>query len=161
MSTYFDKNIDQNKKSWFLFDAKGKVLGRLATEIATVLTGKHKPTYTPHVDTGDFVIVVNSGQVEMTGKKWTDKLYYDHSGYVGGLKIKAARDLHDKHPDDLIRRAVWGMVNKTKLGRAQMTKLKIYAGAEHPHKAQKVQPWSAPKRTVARPTASTTTKKSK
>jgi len=152
MSTHFEKNIDQNTKAWYLFDAKNQVVGRLASTIARVLTGKHKPIYTRHVDTGDFVVVVNADKVAFTGKKWSDKEYYDHSGYVGGLKTKTASQMLDKHPDEILRRAVWGMLNKTKLGRAQMTKLKIYTGAEHPHKAQKVQTWAEPKRTVARPT---------
>lgn len=154
MSTYFEKNIDQNKKSWFLFDAKDQVVGRLASEIARVLTGKHRATYTPHVDAGDFVVVVNADKVSLTGKKWSDKTYHDHSGYVSGLKTKTATEMMERHPDEILRRAVWGMVNKTKLGRAQMTKLKIYVGAEHPHSAQKVVAYSTPKRTVARPTGS-------
>ena len=152
MSTYFEKNIDQNKKSWVLFDAKDLVLGRLATQVARVLTGKHKPTYTTHVDAGDFVVVVNADKIALTGKKWADKTYHDHSGYISGLKTKTATEMMIRHPDELLRRAVWGMVNKTKLGKAQMTKLKIYAGAEHPHMAQKVTVFTEPKRTVARPT---------
>ena len=151
MSTYFEKNIDQNKKAWFLFDAKDQVLGRLASQVARVLAGKHKPTFTKHIDAGDFAVIVNADKIALTGKKWTDKTYYDHSGYVSGLKEKSARDMMKLHPDELLRRAVWGMLNKTKLGRAQMTKLKIYTGAEHPHKAQKVVPYAEPKRTVARP----------
>lgn len=150
MSTYFEKNIDQNKKAWFLFDAKDQVLGRLASQVARVLTGKHKPTYTKHIDSGDFAVVVNADKISLTGKKWTDKTYHDHSGYVGGLKTKSAREMMEKHPDELLRRAVWGMLNKTKLGRAQLTKLKIYTTAEHPHKAQKVTPYTEPKRTIAR-----------
>lgn len=150
MSTYFEKNIDQNKKSWFLFDAKDQVLGRLASQIARVLAGKHKPTYTQHIDAGDFAVVVNAEKITMTGKKWADKKYYDHSGYVGGLKEKSARELMDRHPDELLRRAVWGMLNKTKLGRAQLTKLKIYKGAEHPHQAQKLVAYSEPARSIAR-----------
>ncbi|MBI3558123.1 MAG: 50S ribosomal protein L13 [Deltaproteobacteria bacterium] len=154
MSTYFEKNIDQNKKSWVLFDAKDQVLGRLATQVARVLTGKHKPTFTSHVDAGDFVVIVNADKIALTGKKWADKTYHDHSGYISGLKTKTATEMMTRHPDELLRRAVWGMVNKTKLGKAQMTKLKIYAGAEHPHKAQKVVAYAAPKRIVARPTGS-------
>ena len=151
MSTYFEKNIDQNKKAWFLFDAQDKVLGRIASQIARILTGKHKPTYTRHIDSGDFVVVVNADKVALTGKKWADKEYYDHSGYVGGLKTKTAGRMMELHPDEIISRAVWGMLNKTKLGRAQLTKLKIYTGAEHPHKAQKLQVWAVPKRTVVCP----------
>jgi large subunit ribosomal protein L13 len=148
MSTHFEKNIDQNKKAWFLFDAKDQVVGRLASSIARVLIGKHKPTFTQHVDTGDFVVVVNADKIALTGKKWSDKTYHDHSGYVGGLKTKTATEMLDKHPEEIIRRAVWGMINKTKLGRAQLTKLKIYTGVEHPHKAQNPQVWTAPVRKV-------------
>ncbi|MBI3543008.1 MAG: 50S ribosomal protein L13 [Deltaproteobacteria bacterium] len=153
MSTYFEKNIDQNKKNWYLFDAKDQVLGRLATQIARVLRGKHKPTFTKHVDAGDFAVVINADKIALTGEKWTDKKYFDHSGYTSGLRIRSAREVVEgANPDDLIRRAVWGMLDKNKLGRAQMTKLKVYAKAEHPHKAQKVVPYTEPKRTVARPT---------
>lgn len=129
-------------------------MGRLASDIARVLTGKHKATYAPHVDTGDFVVVVNADKVAFSGQKWDDKTYHDHSGYVGGLKTKTAREMLNRHPEEIIRRAVWGMVNKTKLGRAQLTKLKIYTSATHPHTAQKVVTFEAPKRTVARPTGS-------
>lgn len=158
MSTYSEKNIDQNKKAWILFDAKDQVVGRLASNIARVLIGKHKPTFTRHVDTGDFVVVVNADKVAFTGKKWSDKMYYDHSGYVSGLKEKTAGQMLVLHPDEILRRAVWGMLNKTKLGRAQLTKLKIYAGTEHPHKAQNPQAWTEPKRTVARPTGKKSSK---
>ena len=156
MSTYSEKNIDQNKKSWYVFDASNQVLGRLASRIAILLTGKHKPTFTRHVDTGDFVVVVNAEKVALTGKKLSDKTYHDHSGYVSGLKTKTAQEMLDIHPEQLIERAVWGMLNKTKLGRAQLTKLKIYTGSEHPHKAQNPKEWVEPKRTVARPTAKKT-----
>lgn len=152
MSTYTAKNIDQNKKAWVLFDASNQVVGRLASDIARVLIGKHRPDFTRHVDTGDFVVVVNADKVAFTGKKWSDKMYYDHSGYVSGLKEKTAQQMLELHPEEILRRAVWGMLNKTKLGRAQLTKLKIYTGAEHPHKAQNPKVWAAPKRTVARPT---------
>ncbi|MBI2606555.1 MAG: 50S ribosomal protein L13 [Deltaproteobacteria bacterium] len=150
MSTFSEKNIDQNKKDWFIFDAKDQVVGRLATNIARILVGKHKPTFTRHVDTGDFVVVINAEKAALTGNKWSGKRYYDHSGYVGGLKEKTALELMAKHPDEILRRAVWGMINKTKLGRNQISKLKIYAGTEHPHKAQNPKPWAEPKRTVAR-----------
>lgn len=153
MSTYSEKNIDQNSKAWYVFDAKDQILGRIASRIAVVLTGKHKPTYTRHIDTGDFVVVVNADKVALTGKKWSDKTYHDHSGYVGGLKTKTATEMLNTHPDEIIRRAVWGMLNKTKLGRAQMTKLKIYTGAEHPHKAQNPKLWVETARKVARPKA--------
>jgi large subunit ribosomal protein L13 len=159
MSTYFEKNIDQNKKAWFLFDAKEQVVGRLASQIARVLTGKHKPTFTRHIDSGDFVVVVNAEKIALTGKKWADKEYHDHSGYVGGLKTKTAGRMMELHPDEILRRAVWGMLNKTKLGRAQMTKLKIYTGGEHPHKAQGVTTYAEPKRTIARVTKKVAAKK--
>lgn len=150
-----DKNIDQNSNKWYLLDAKDQIVGRLATTAADLLVGKRKPTFTKHVDSGDFVVVINAEKVKFTGKKWSDKIYYDHSGYVSGLKEKTALELMQKHPDEILRRAIWGMLNKTKLGRAQMTKLKIYAGAEHPHKAQKVVAYEAPKRTIARVTKKT------
>ena len=146
MSTYFEKNIDQNKKAWFLFDAQDQVVGRLASQIAKVLLGKHKPTFTRHTDTGDFVVVINAEKVKFTGKKWSDKMYYDHSGYVGGLKEKTATELMQKHPEEILKRAVWGMLQKNKLGRSQLTKLKIYAGTEHPHNAQKPQTYAEPAR---------------
>jgi large subunit ribosomal protein L13 len=148
MPTYFEKNIDQNKKSWFIFDAKEQVVGRLASQIAKILVGKHKPTYTRHVDTGDFVVVVNAEKIAFTGNKLAKKEYYDHSGYVGGLKTKTAQEMLDKHPEEIIRRAVWGMLHKSKLARDQIMKLKIYTGPEHPHKAQNPQVWptkAAPK----------------
>lgn len=136
MSTYFEKNIDQNKKDWFLFDANNQILGRLATRIATIIVGKHKPTYTPHVDTGDFVVVVNADKIALTGKKWSDKVYHDHSGYVGGLKTKTATEMMERSPEEIIRRAVWGMIHKSKQARHQLTKLKVYTGTDHPHAAQ-------------------------
>ena len=147
MSTYQEKNIDQNKKNWFLIDAKDQVVGRVATTIADLLRGKHKPTYTAHVDAGDFVVVINAEKVKLTGNKWADKMYYDHSEYVSGLKEKTAGVMLKKHPDEIIRRAVWGMLaGKGILARNQIKKLKIYTGTEHPHKAQSVQTWVAPKR---------------
>jgi large subunit ribosomal protein L13 len=118
-------------------DAKGKTLGRLASEVARILRGKHKPQYTPHVDTGDFVIVINAAQVELTGKKWSKKMYYRHSGYPGGLKVTPAAEMRAKHPERLIELAVKGMLPKNTLGRQQFKKLKVYAGSEHPHQAQK------------------------
>lgn len=156
MSTYTEKNVDMNKKTWFLFDAEGQVVGRLASKIARVLSGKNKPTYTKHIDTGDFAVVINADKVKFTGKKWSDKMYYDHSGYVSGMKAKTAQTMLEKHPEEILQRAVWGMLNKTKLGTAQLRKLKIYTGAEHPHKAQNVQAFVEPKRTVARITKKVT-----
>ncbi len=141
MSTYFDKNIDQNKKNWYLFDAENQVIGRLATIIAKILVGKHKPSYTPHVDTGDFVVVVNAKKGIFTGDKWKKKLYRDHSGYVGGLKTKTAEEMLKRHPEEILKRAVKGMLHKSKLARHQLSKLKIYTDAEHPHEAQNPKTW--------------------
>lgn len=123
-------------REWFLVDADSKVLGRMATEIANVLRGKKKPVYTPSVDTGDFVIVVNAEKVALTGNKMADKIYYSHSGFPGGLKEISAGKLIERKPEDLIRKAVKGMLPKNKLARHMLKKLKIYAGAEHPHEAQ-------------------------
>ncbi|MFQ5861852.1 MAG: 50S ribosomal protein L13 [Candidatus Brocadiales bacterium] len=123
-------------KGWYVVDAEGKVLGRMATRIATVLQGKHKPQYTRHVDTGDFVIVVNAQKVKLTGNKLKDKMYKRYSGYPGGLKLKPAGEMLEKHPDRVIRLAVRRMLPKTKLGEKMIKKLKVYAGPEHPHGAQ-------------------------
>lgn len=128
------------QRSWHLVDARGKVLGRLATEVAMVLRGKRKPQFTPHVDTGDFVIVVNAEKVLLTGKKLKQKMYYRASGYPGGLKATAAGALLKSHPERLIQHAVRGMLPKTKLGDAVYRKLKVYAGGKHPHEAQKPVP---------------------
>jgi large subunit ribosomal protein L13 len=128
---------NETERRWLLVDAKDMVLGRVASEIASILRGKRKPTYTPHIDTGDFVVVVNAGAVRLTGKKWSDKMYYDHSGWVGGLRELTATELMARHPIDLVRRAVRGMLPKGPLGYAMIRKLKVYAGAEHPHVAQK------------------------
>lgn len=132
-----------NAPKWYILDAKNQVVGRIATIIARVVTGKHKPTYTRHADTGDFVIVLNADQVVFTRNKWNDKLYRDHSGYVGGLKTKTAREMLERHPEEILRRAVWGMTGKSSLARHQMKKLKIYVGTEHPHQAQAPQPLPA------------------
>jgi len=134
--TYFAKPGEVEKK-WYVVDVNGKVLGRAATRIARILMGKTKPQYTPHVDVGDYVIVVNAEKVELTGKKWDQKVYYRHSGYPGGLKAIKARDLLNKHPERLIKLAVKRMLPKNKLGRKMLKKLKVYAGPEHPHAAQK------------------------
>jgi len=123
-------------RDWYLVDVDNKVLGRVATEIANVLRGKNKPTFTPSVDTGDFVIVVNAEKIALTGKKFSDKTYYSHSGYVGGLKEISAGKLLDKKPEELLKKAVKGMLPKNKLARHMLKKLKIYAGAAHPHSAQ-------------------------
>ena len=121
---------------WYVVDAEGKTLGRLATQIADMLRGKGKPEYTPHVDTGDFVVVVNAEKVVVTGKKLDDKIYYRHSGYPGGLKSRSLRDELARRPTEVLRKAVKGMLPRNRLARAQMRKLKIYVGPEHPHEAQ-------------------------
>ena len=124
---------------WFTVDAAGKTLGRLASEIAKRLRGKHKPEYTPHVDTGDYIVVINASQVKITGKKSTDKVYYSHSGYPGGLKAITFEKLLGKFPERVIEKAVKGMLPKNILGRAMYRKLKVYAGSDHPHAAQQPQ----------------------
>ncbi len=137
MKTYMAKTESVERK-WYVVDATDKTLGRLASQIANILRGKHKPIYTPHVDTGDFVIVINADKVKLTGNKLQDKKYYRHSGYPGGLRIRTAADiLNSGRPERLLRSAVWGMVPHNRLGRQMFKKLKIYAGSEHPHSAQK------------------------
>jgi len=135
MKTFVAKEEDVAKK-WYVVDAKDKVLGRLATQIAMRLRGKHKPIFTPHADTGDFVVVLNADKVALTGKKWGKKIYYHHTGYVGGLKQITAEKLLEKKPEDLLRFAVKGMLPKNSLGRRQLKKLKVYVGTDHPHEAQ-------------------------
>ena len=122
---------------WCLVDAEGQVLGRLASAVAARLRGKHNPLFTPHVDTGDSIIVVNAAKIVLTGKKWDRKHYYRHSGYIGGLKTITAKKMLEKKPEDLIRHAVKGMLPKNRLGRKLFKKLKVYSGAAHPHQAQK------------------------
>lgn len=124
------------ERKWYVIDAEGVVLGRLASEVAARLRGKRNPMFTPHVDCGDFVIVVNADKVRLTGRKWGQKTYYRHSGYIGGLKSITAEKLREKRPEDLVRFAVRGMLPKTPLGRAMNRKLKVYAGDRHPHQAQ-------------------------
>src|SRR3954465_8234828 len=119
-----------NAPKWYVVDAKDQVVGRLATILARVLIGKHKPTYTKHADTGDFVVVINADKVVFTRNKWNDKLYIEHSGYIGGIKIKTAKDMLKRRPTDILRLAVYGMTNKTSLAKHQMKKLKLYTGAE-------------------------------
>ena len=133
--TYSAKSSD-NEGKWFVVDARGAILGRLATSVAARLQGKHNPLYTPHVDTGDWIVVINADKVLLSGKKLDQKNYYRHSGYIGGLKSITARELQDKRPQDLFRFAVKGMLPKNKLGRKQFKKLKVYAGDQHPHEAQ-------------------------
>ncbi len=124
-------------RDWFIVDAAGQSLGRLASKIAAVLRGKHKPTFTPGLDTGDFVIVINAEQVTVTGNKLTEKFYYRYSGYPGGMTAISLRDQLAKHPERVLEHAVWGMLPHNRLGRAMLKKLKVYGGAEHPHEAQK------------------------
>ncbi|NWG03402.1 MAG: 50S ribosomal protein L13 [Syntrophaceae bacterium] len=136
MKTYQAKKEGLEHK-WYLINAEGKVLGRLATELAKILKGKNKPLYTPHVDTGDFVIVINAGKLTLTGKKMKDKVYYHHTGYPGGIKETSAEKLLAEKPTEMIRMAVRGMLPKNSLGRQMLRKLKVYAGPNHPHEAQK------------------------
>ncbi|WP_339134182.1 MAG: 50S ribosomal protein L13 [Candidatus Electrothrix sp. GW3-4] len=135
MKTYYTP-VDEIDRKWCVVDADGKVLGRIATEIARRLRGKHKPTFCNFQDNGDFVVVVNADRVHLTGTKWDDKVYYRHTGYMGGIKDRTAKEVREQSPEDLIVMAVKGMLPKNKLGRAQLKKLKVYAGAEHPHAAQ-------------------------
>jgi large subunit ribosomal protein L13 len=136
MKTFNTKPADI-KRSWYVVDATGKTLGRLATGIARILKGKHKPYYTPHLDCGDYVIVVNAGKIRVTGKKLDEKFYYSHSGYPGGLKQVVLRTQLEKHPDRVIKAAVWGMLPHGRLGRKMFKKLKVYSTPTHPHTAHK------------------------
>ena len=140
MSTYMAKP-NEIKKNWYVIDAEGKPLGRVATEIARVLRGKHKPIFTPHVDTGDFVIVINAEKVQLTGKKLQQKQYVRHSGYPGGLKTMSYERLLKEKPERAIEKAVKGMLPHNRLGRAQGRKLKVYSGPDHPHTAQQPEKW--------------------
>jgi large subunit ribosomal protein L13 len=128
--------FEANQRKWIIVDAENQVLGRLATQIAVRLRGKHLPNFTPHVDLGDFVVVVNADKVRLTGNKWDQKVYYRHSGYMGGVKETSARKLNQDNPERMIRLAVWGMLPKNRLGRKLIKKLKVYRGTEHPHEAQ-------------------------
>ena len=139
MKTYSAKP-GEIQRDWVLVDAEGKTLGRLATQIADTLRGKQKPQYTPHVDTGDFVIVVNAEKIQVTGNKLDQKRYYRHSGYPGGLRSRTLREQLERRPTEVLRVAVKGMLPKNRLARQQLTKLKIYAGPEHPHEAQNPRP---------------------
>jgi len=139
MPTYIPK-AGSLERRWYVVDARDKVLGKLAVSVANVLTGKTKPTYTPFLDTGDHVVVVNADQVVLTGTKEEGKLYRHHSGYLGGLTSRTARQVRTAHPERLVEEAVRGMLPKTRLGRAMFNKLKVYAGAKHPHQAQKPEP---------------------
>ena len=139
MKTYLPR-VHEIDRKWYLVDAEERVLGRLASRIASVLMGKEKPCYTAFLDTGDFLIVINADKVKLTGNKWDKKIYYSHSGYPGGLKQISARELLDKHPEQLMKKAVKGMLPRNKLGRRMFKKLKVYAGGDHPHQAQKPEP---------------------
>jgi large subunit ribosomal protein L13 len=139
MKTYVAKPTDR-ERDWLVVDATGQTLGRLATQIADTLRGKRKPTYTPHIDTGDFVIVVNAEKISVTGNKIRDKRYYRHSGYPGGLKFRTLGEMLERRPEEVIRIAVKGMLPRNRLARKQITKLKVYAGPEHPHAAQQPRP---------------------
>jgi len=136
MKTFIPKK-DEIERKWWLINAEGKILGRLATEISILLRGKKKPEFVNFMDSGDFVIVINAEKVNLTGKKIEQKKYYSHSGYPGGLKEKTLKELLEKKPEEVIRKAVWGMIPKNKLGRAVYKKLKVYSGPHHPHEAQK------------------------
>lgn len=135
MKTYYAKP-NEVAREWLLIDAQDQVLGRVASKAAHILRGKHKPTYTPHVDTGDFVVIINADKIRVTGKKLTDKEYYRHSGYPGGLKCETFEEAMEKHPERVIEHAVKGMLPKNTLGRQMAKKLKVYVGPEHPHQAQ-------------------------
>ena len=139
MKTYVATPADR-ERNWLVVDAAGKTLGRLATQIADLLRGKGKPTYTPHVDVGDFVVVVNAEKIRVTGNKLAAKRYYRHSGYPGGLRSRTLAEMLERRPEEVIRKAVRGMLPRNRLGRKQLTKLKVYAGPDHPHAAQKPQP---------------------
>ncbi|OMP67916.1 50S ribosomal protein L13 [Domibacillus epiphyticus] len=134
-TTYMAKAGEIDRK-WFVIDAEGKTLGRLSSEVASILRGKHKPTFTPHVDTGDHVIILNASKIELTGNKLQGKIYYRHSMYPGGLKTRTAQDMRDKNPERMLELAIKGMLPKGSLGRQMFKKLHVYAGAEHKHEAQ-------------------------
>ena len=135
MSTHFTRTEDISR-DWFVVDAQDQTVGRLASKLAKILTGKHKPSFTPHIDDGDYVVVLNAEKVRFTGNKWEEKRYYRHTGFMGGLKFRTASELLEKAPTEILRKAVWGMLSKSDLSRRQLMKLKIYAGSEHPHGAQ-------------------------
>ncbi|MCX7973473.1 MAG: 50S ribosomal protein L13 [Candidatus Aminicenantes bacterium] len=138
--TYTPKASEIHRR-WWLIDADGQILGRLATTIARLLRGKDKPEFTPFMDTGDFVIVINAEKIKVTGRKLDEKIYFSHSGYPGGLKARTLREMLAKKPEEVIRHAVWGMIPKNRLGRKLIKKLKIYRGPNHPHEAQQPQPY--------------------
>lgn len=139
MKTFSAKNHDIDR-NWYLVDAQNKTLGRLSTEIATRLRGKHKPIYTPHVDTGDYIVVVNASKIRVTGNKMTDKMYYKHTGYIGNLKSENLATMLEKYPEKVLMKSVRGMLPKSKLGNAMIKKLRVFAGPEHTHIAQQPEP---------------------
>jgi large subunit ribosomal protein L13 len=141
MKTYSARPSDVQRQ-WLVVDAEGRTLGRLATQVAMVLRGKHKPIYTPHMDTGDHVVVINAEKIVLTGRKGEDKQYFHHTLYPGGASFTSIREVMQKHPERIVQRAVQGMMPKNKLGRAMLKKLKVYAGAEHPHAAQQPVLWN-------------------
>jgi large subunit ribosomal protein L13 len=138
MKTYSQK-ASEVQRDWYVIDANNQVLGRLATQIATLLRGKHKPTFTPSMDGGDFVVVVNAEKIRVTGRKEFQKVYYHHTGYPGGIRQTTYREMRERHPERILRNAVWGMLPKNRMGRKLMTKLRIYPGPHHPHAAQRPQ----------------------
>jgi len=142
MKTVFAKKEDPNNRRWYLIDARNKVLGRMATQVADILRGKRNPAFTPHVDIGDFVVVINARDVKLTGKKVEQKTYYRHTGYIGGLNSIRAEKLLQKKPEELVRHAVKGMLPKNRLSSHLLKKLKVYPGQEHPHQAQKPIPFA-------------------
>lgn len=139
-TTYMAKPSEIERK-WYIIDAAGQTLGRMASEAASLLRGKHKPQFTPHIDTGDFVIIINADKIVLTGKKLLQKKYYRHSGYMGGLKTTTAQEMLNKKPERMVELAVHGMLPKNRLGNRLKTKLKVYAGTEHPHAAQQPEAW--------------------
>jgi len=139
MKTFSAKNHDIDR-NWYLVDAQNKTLGRLSTEIASRLRGKHKPIYTPHVDTGDYIVVVNASKIRVTGNKMTDKIYYKHTGYIGNLKSENLETMQQKYPEKVLMKSVRGMLPKSKLGNAMIKKLRVFAGPEHTHIAQQPEP---------------------
>lgn len=139
MKTSFVKK-EEVKRNWYIADAAGQTLGRFASRIAKILMGKHKSTYTPNVDNGDFVVVINAEKIKVTGKKLTDKVYYHHTGYMGNLKAETLKDRLKNEPEEVIYDAVYGMIPKTRLGKKMIKKLKVYRGSDHPHKSQKPEP---------------------
>ena len=142
MNKTYSAKPSEIERKWYVIDAEDLVLGRLASEVAMILRGKHKPTFTPHIDTGDFVVIINAEKIRVTGRKEQDKVYQRHSGYPGGLTTVNYDEMRQKHPERLIEKAVWGMLPKGSLGRAQLRKLKVVCGTDHPHKAQQPEPYT-------------------